>query len=69
MFWACFSGDIKGPAIFWEKDWGTINQESYQQHIPCTGGYLRAWQKNSWRRNHQQHHHYKIVNYFHYYIV
>jgi len=37
--------------------------------IPCTGGYLRAWQKNSWRRNHQQHHHHKVVNYLHYYIV
>ena len=37
--------------------------------IPCTGGHLRAWQKISWRWNYQQHHHHKVVNYLHYYIV
>ena len=29
-----FSGDVllakvKGPCLFWEKDWGAINQESF----------------------------------------
>lgn len=33
MFWACFSGIGKGPRVFWEKEWGTITTESYQQHI------------------------------------
>lgn len=25
MFWACFNGEVPGPHLFWEKDWGTIN--------------------------------------------
>ena len=25
MFWGCFAGITKGPGVFWEKDWGTIN--------------------------------------------
>ena len=33
MFWACFSGSKKGPCLFWEKDWGTINKESYCERI------------------------------------
>jgi transposase len=31
MFWGYFSGKAaKGPGIFWEKDWGPINGDSYQ---------------------------------------
>jgi hypothetical protein len=31
VFWGCFSGKVaKGPRIFWEKDWGPINGDSYQ---------------------------------------
>ena len=42
MFWACFHSNIKGPAIFWEKDWGSINQETYQMHIvPLVHGWCR----------------------------
>lgn len=27
MFWGCFSGlSGKGPCLFWEKEWGSINQ-------------------------------------------
>jgi transposase len=33
MFWGSFAGDQKGPSIFWEKDWGSINKESYCEHI------------------------------------
>ena len=33
MFWACFSGIIKGPYVFWEKDWDRINQATYIKHI------------------------------------
>jgi Transposase len=33
MFWGCFHGFMKGPALFWEKDWGSINQFSYREHI------------------------------------
>jgi hypothetical protein len=43
MFWGCFSGKAgKGPGIFWEKDWGTIDAESYQAHtIPVVHGWMR----------------------------
>lgn len=34
MFWGCFSGLAgKGPGIFWEKDCGTINTQSYCEHV------------------------------------
>lgn len=29
MFWGCFNSFEKGPCLFWEKEWGTINQETY----------------------------------------
>jgi hypothetical protein len=33
MFWGSFSGASgKGPGVFWEKEWGSINEESYQEH-------------------------------------
>lgn len=42
MFWGCFSGYGKGPGIFWEKDWGSINGESYRQHtIPIVHGWIQ----------------------------
>ena len=42
MFWGCFSGVIKGPGIFWEKDWGTIKSETYCAHIvPIIDGWLQ----------------------------
>ena len=42
MFWACFHGDIKGPCLFWEKEWGTIKATTYQERIvPLVDGYLR----------------------------
>ena len=42
MFWACFHSNIKGPYQFWEKDWGTINKDTYIAHIvPLIHGWLR----------------------------
>jgi len=43
MFWGSFSGALgKGPAIFWEKEWGSINKESYCEHIvPLIHGWIR----------------------------
>jgi len=43
MFWGCFSGASgKGPGIFWEKEWGSINEESYQEHtVPIIDGWIR----------------------------
>lgn len=33
MFWGCFHNNVKGPGIFWEKDRGSIKEETYRQHI------------------------------------
>lgn len=42
MFWGSFHGNTPGPGIFWEKDWGTINSESYCAHtVPVIDGYIR----------------------------
>jgi hypothetical protein len=42
MFWGCFNGNIKGPCLFWEKEWGSINQEWHCQHIvPIIHGWMR----------------------------
>lgn len=40
MVWACFAGNIKGPLVIWDPDWGSINSESYCQHIvPLVHGF------------------------------
>jgi len=47
MFWGCFHGDIQGPGIFWEKDWGSINSESYCAHtVPIIHGYIELCYQN-----------------------
>jgi len=33
MFWGCFAGQFKGPGLVWQKAWGRINSETYQQRI------------------------------------
>jgi len=33
MFWGCFAGGVKGPCLFWEKEWGSINKISYCERI------------------------------------
>jgi hypothetical protein len=44
MFWGCFSGQDKGPGIFWEKDWGSINKEAYCAHtILIIHGWIRLY--------------------------
>ena len=41
MFWGCFHDNKKGPGLFWEKDWGTIKEESYQVKIvPIIDGWI-----------------------------
>jgi hypothetical protein len=42
MFWGCISGIYgKGFGIFWEKEWKTINKQSYSQRIvPLVYNYL-----------------------------
>lgn len=42
MFWGCFNGTTKGPSLFWEKEWGSINSESYCERIlPLIHGWIR----------------------------
>ena len=33
MFWGCFAGGRKGPGLFWEKSWGSINNETYTERV------------------------------------
>ncbi|KAF6816267.1 hypothetical protein CSOJ01_03116 [Colletotrichum sojae] len=45
MFWGCFAGNKKGPGIVWDKDWGSITAQSYQEHvIPIIEGWIRLHQ-------------------------
>jgi hypothetical protein len=42
MFWGYFHDNMKGPDIFWEKDWGSINEHSYREKIiPLVDGWRR----------------------------
>ncbi|KAG5299911.1 hypothetical protein I7I50_06552 [Histoplasma capsulatum G186AR] len=42
MFWGSFNGITKGPCLFWEKDWGTINKTSYRERIvPLIHGWIQ----------------------------
>jgi len=42
MFWGCFSANIKGPSLFWEKEWGTIKSENYcERVVPLIQGWIR----------------------------
>jgi transposase len=43
MFWGSISlRKGKGPCVFWEKDWGTINKETYCAHtVPVIHGWVR----------------------------
>jgi hypothetical protein len=42
MFWGCFYGHTKGPGIFWEKDWGSINRNTYREHtVPQIHEYIQ----------------------------
>jgi DDE superfamily endonuclease len=38
----CFHGRTKGPSVFWEKEWGSISEETYRARIvPIVDGWLR----------------------------
>lgn len=42
MFWGCFNGSTNGPCIFWEKEWGSINETSYCERIvPIVDGWIK----------------------------
>ncbi len=42
MFWGCFNDNKKGPDLFWEKEWGTVKEESYRdQIVPIIDGWIR----------------------------
>ena len=44
MFWGCFNGSRKGPCLFWEKEWGSINTERYCERIvPLVHGWIRMY--------------------------
>jgi hypothetical protein len=45
MFWGCFSGLTgKGPGVFWEKAWGSINKESYVEHtVPVIQAFIQQY--------------------------
>ena len=41
MFWGSFHGNTKGPAFFWEKDWGKISGPTYRERcLPLLAQYL-----------------------------
>jgi ketohexokinase/beta-glucosidase len=41
IFWGCFSGKKKGPCLFWEKSWKSINSKQYCAHIlPLVESYI-----------------------------
>ena len=47
IFGGSFNGDIQDPGIFWEKDWGPINSESYCAHtVPIIHEYLELCRWN-----------------------
>ncbi|KAF2183233.1 hypothetical protein K469DRAFT_711217 [Zopfia rhizophila CBS 207.26] len=42
MFWGCFTGDEKGPCLFWKKEWGSINKTSYcKRVVPLIHDWIR----------------------------
>src|SRR5207247_2620495 len=42
IFWGCFAGKVKGPCLFWEKEWGSIDQKTYcERTVPLIHGWIR----------------------------
>jgi hypothetical protein len=33
MFWGSIVEGKKGPSVFWEKEWGSINSTRYDERI------------------------------------
>lgn len=47
MFWGSFYGDQKGPCLFWEKEWKTINSVRYTERIvPLIDGMVTMARNN-----------------------
>ena len=47
MFWGSFHGNTKGPCLFWEKEWGTINSQSYcEKIVSIIDGYMCLLRNN-----------------------
>lgn len=46
MFWGSFTGSEKGPCLFWEKEWKSIDSQKYcEKIVPLIDGMvsLRPW--------------------------
>jgi DDE superfamily endonuclease len=49
IFWGSFSGKLKGPALFWEKEWGSITSESYRERVvPFIQRWIDQRRQNNW---------------------
>jgi hypothetical protein len=47
MFWGCFHSNIKGPGVFWEKEWGSTKEASYRARIvPIIDGWIQVNRNN-----------------------
>jgi transposase len=63
MFWGCFSGLTgKGPGIFWEKAWKTINKDFYIEHtIPVINAFIHEYPELSLMQDHAPGHAAKLT--------
>ncbi|VCU39638.1 Bgt-50923 [Blumeria graminis f. sp. tritici] len=46
VFTGCFAGPEKGPYLFWEREWGSINSQKYcEKIVPLVNGMvsMRPW--------------------------
>jgi hypothetical protein len=44
MFWGSFHGETLGPCVFWDKGWGWISADTYQQHVvPLVADYMERY--------------------------
>lgn len=58
MFWGCFSGYGKGPCLFWEKEWGSIDAEGYCERIvPLIDGWCRLYPDHEFMQDNAPSHH------------
>jgi transposase len=49
MFWGSFADKTKGPALFWEKEWGTITLASYRERIvPLLHEWIHQRRQRNW---------------------
>jgi transposase len=49
IFWGSFTGKNKGPALFWEKEWGSIISVSYRERIlPLIQRWIQQRRQENW---------------------